>query len=120
MEFFNETDCDIEYRTFPDGVNEKWNSGFSIAKANRILRECGCRMFGKDVSMGWTPWQDPSDTMSALLLCVEPIEKDSAEKILRDFIHTGQTPNIWMREDLERTLKKLYDRARALLEKGEG
>lgn len=127
MEFFKPSDSD--YRdvcgiTFKDGKGFGRTDGLnliSLDKANRLLLEKGTAVYGvKDKFTGLLNMNEQpgaSDTHSALLINIEPIERDSAESLLRDIITAGSLLDIHTRESLEGTLKRFYDRARKLLAK---
>jgi len=91
MEFFKEGDEDINL----SGLSSEFlktvivKKYISLDKANRLLRERGrvVRTNPKYISPGhWAPIFSDGDTHQALLINIEPIEKDSAEKILDDLI----------------------------------
>lgn len=73
--FFKETDREL----IVDG------GYISIDKANRVLRERGTVVYGSNIGRHWTVSQSVVDVNQALLINIEPIEKDSAEKILADW-----------------------------------
>lgn len=88
--FFSESDCDTWAKDGPR---------ISLAKANRLIQERAKVVFGRvdgnhgffdkiryhfAVAAGSTI--DGGSTHQALLICVEEIEKDSAESLLRDYL----------------------------------
>ena len=89
MEFFKEGDEDINLT----GLSSEFlktvivKKYISFDKANRLLRERGkvVRTNPKYMSAyHWAPIFSDGDTHQALLVCIEPIEQDSAEKIFED------------------------------------
>lgn len=100
--FFTEADCDIKYDTewilACNPPRRKIITGLSINEANRLLQERGILAYGTKDSLGLISVSQahgghgagPSEyqTHQALLINIEPIEQDSAEKVLREFIET--------------------------------
>lgn len=108
-DFFKESDSDN-----PWTQNKGW---ISIDKANRLLKECGIVVSGgtKILDNGTfdNPWDKipdgttprPPDTHQGLLINIEPIEKDSAEKFVSD----------WLKHDGTYSYDEMADRARKLI-----
>lgn len=99
--FFTEADCDIKYDTewilACNPPRRKIITGLSINEANRLLQERGTVVFGHERHETGTCIKWYTDEVvnasvgangAALLICIEPIKKDSAEKVLREFIET--------------------------------
>lgn len=104
--FFNESDCDTWAK---DGEPR-----ISLRKANRLIQERRHIVYGWIDGDGFRDFSQLKTlesyrggaTHQALLICVEEIEKDSAEKILKELIDCS----LW-----EGPIKKLKDRAKRLL-----
>lgn len=88
MNFFSKSDCDLPPNIkFEDqSCYAKWFPGekyISLNKANRLIQERAKVVFAVPGDR-WGESYDPTyDTHQALLICVEEIFKDSAEKILK-------------------------------------
>lgn len=100
----------------PDDFREltNWHHAAIAAIANRLLRERSQVVYGIVKGDDFTAFDTNSNsaynTHTALLICVEPIERDSAEKILSGFVAL-------IDEELNRVGPKtraLYDRAKKL------
>lgn len=73
--FFSESDYDSEKDHEPR---------ISLRKANRLIQERAKVVTG--IGASWSLDKHYNDTHQALLICVEEIEKDSAESLLREMI----------------------------------
>jgi hypothetical protein len=88
---------------------------FAANKANRLLQERGTVVYGFEKLSGpnyWSEFKDDDQTHVALLICVEPIAKDSAEKIVADFVELAERckvvadlPGFWRLADRAKRLK---------------
>lgn len=115
MEFFKPEDF------YPELDQMKAYAFLLANKMNRLLLERAIEVTGGDYSgNGWAmfekkPHLTPArgHTHRALLIGVEPIEKDSAEKVLKDLINWLDIP-----EMLSKNTRQLIDRAKRVL--GEG
>lgn len=97
MDFFKPEDSDVEGKRFDKlGGLILPVVSISLSKANRLLRERGqvvtgyfetMKSFGAEFS-NWTTEAsgDKRDSHRALLICVEPLEQDSADKFVKDFV----------------------------------
>lgn len=65
---------------------------------------------------GWTRTKCTGDSHAARLLCVQPIVRDTAESLLREFCELIEYVNGRPPHNLGPTNQRLYDRARKLLE----
>lgn len=102
VKFFSESDCDSWAK---DGEPR-----ISIKKANRLIQERSKVVYG--VGNSWVnKLHDSIDTHQALLICVEEIEKDSAEKVLVDLIEVMSEATCW-----SEPFETLKNRAKRLLE----
>lgn len=114
-DFFTEADCDCCYPRA---------SCISLTKANVLFNEWlsrGTAVYGKmhaeDYGLFSTSKNDPNwgytDTHTALLINIEPIEQDSAEKFVKDF-------NEVMNREIKPIgkLASFITRAKRLLERG--
>lgn len=107
-EFFIEED----FKDFP-------NASKIVIKANCLLRERGVLVTGSARGLLGTttitkPFSDNtglSDTHQALLINIEPIERDSAEKVLAEFVACCEVGDPKLRWG------ELVSRAKKLLEK---
>lgn len=118
MEFFKESDADLDVKNVSaeflrTALPTKY---ISPDKANRLIKERGKVVYGRGrEEHAWTDEQANFDKVKALLINIEPIETDSAEKILKDFKEKCDKlefqPNSFTRLDLS----DLYNRARKLL-----
>lgn len=91
---FEESDCNMLSGNMLSG--EVMCSSISLNKANKLLRD----WFNKQTVMygvypprsgyrydnNWTSDKHENDTHTARLIAVRPIEKDSFEKVVRDYI----------------------------------
>lgn len=97
----------------------------SLDTANRLYRERvlakGVRAYGRIFSDGdghyTTSGKTSLDTHTALLINVEEIEKDSAEKCLKDLMEFLNPDGLTATQVINRAgdLSKIYDRAKRLL-----
>lgn len=115
VKFFTEADCDM--RDCAAHVMNTPPTSISLAKANRLLEERGKVVYGhvKDgVPNYWGPHENNTfeDTHAALLICVEEIEKDTAESILKAFANWGTD------KPGPLSLNDIQDRARKLIKQG--
>lgn len=90
--FFTKADCEIPVLEYGDKRPWQW---IHIDKANRLLSERGKVVYGPfkaeqafsgpEMTGGWFPQYHLRTNSSdkALLINIEPIEQDSAEKILK-------------------------------------
>lgn len=124
-QLFTEADCDVIQRKpwtavsgfagTCTGVSEIFS--ISLDKANRLLSERGKVVTGSisneplgrglHVTQPFGEVTGSQDTHRALLICVEEIEQDTAEKIVADLIERNGSHSI----------SKLIERARKLLAK---
>lgn len=86
--------------------------------SNRLLRERGvivkANFNWKDAE--WHPnYPGDAATHQALLICVEPIEKDSAESLLREYVERVGDCHAPVWDTMEQK-KSFVDRAKKLLE----
>lgn len=126
-DFFKESDCDVT-RTIDYRHATSLDSGIitclaiSIEKANRLIRERGKVVYGCERKPGEMnrEWLRPvtennvpiGSSHTAILLNIEPVEQDSAEKFVADFYEKGVCD--------EMNYQDLFQRAKALLDrKGE-
>lgn len=113
--FFKESDQDgfIPKQLSVDGRDS--GPAFTIAKANRLLRERSQLVYFPDFSDGtayFTKDKSDSDTHRALLVCVEPLISDSAEKIVEDLACFAPGGDVEQRN--KHSLCELADRAKKL------
>lgn len=86
-DFFTEADSDN-----PWSQNKGW---INVEKANRLLRERSKVVYGSP-DVGWMvckPIKGSDDdwhTHQALIFSIEPLEQDSAEKFLREWIEHAE------------------------------
>lgn len=83
--------------------------------ANRLILERSKVVYGQSCGdlINWYNNHSVADNHTARLICIEPVEKESAEKILREYVNwadgflmkTGEDPFSWV----ERA-KKLLER----------
>lgn len=122
--FFSESDCDLPPNIkFEDqSCYAKWFPGekyLSLKKANRLIQERAKVVYGVYVSsenggdeMHMSDKPNPDfDDYQALLICVEEIAKDSAEKVLVDLIKVMSEATCW-----SEPFETLKNRAKRLLE----
>ena len=126
-DFFKESDLD-GHGTYTPDVQED-TSGIrsrrpmisidgpmiSIDKANRLLRERGMKVqcvFRENEDSWYASNGCLDKTHTALLICIEPIEKDSAEKLIRHTLATIENGHGILNEEFEH----FKDRAKKLLE----
>ena len=126
-DFFSEADCDLNVSRYDQTTHEyiitlaaPSLSGISLDKANRLLRERGRVMQGFENASGGFSFHEKAndglrneeyDTHQALLICVEEIEKDSVESLLKKLIEIG--PAFYAHDgviDLIERAKKLLER----------
>lgn len=105
MDFFKDEDANYDLRVGSAGgpydpklgtfVHKKISESnipmISIAEANRLLRERGKIVKGLDAdAFGWSFQQiwPGQHTHQALLINIQPVENDSYEKFVRDFLGT--------------------------------
>lgn len=130
--FFTESDCDSQEEYLEDGDSPlaqierecQKNSGvrnirrcLSIETANRLLRERGKVVYGIEHVSGEVSFDShperknmPAYTKRALLINIEPIEKDSPEKILKDLCDANLT------RPINDPIFEIIERAHKLLE----
>lgn len=93
----------------------------ACAIANRILTERGVRVYGDanrdhyngQTALGWTREADEEqDKHTALLIAIEPIVRDTAESLLKEFVNACD--GNWYER-----FESLNTRARKLLSEGE-
>lgn len=98
--FFNESDCDVLGNKWVEKDNSNTIQigcpGISLEKANRLIQERAKVVYGfgteSDPSLfGYDSELISNDTHQALLICVEEIAKDSAEKFVSDFAYELET-----------------------------
>lgn len=84
--------------------------GISLEKANQIIREQSKVLYSKNEGpdYGWSEEYFDGDTITARLICVEPII-DNEARILRDLIELGKSAKLSPRAQV------IVDRARKLL-----
>ncbi len=101
--FFTEADCDSLDNGAPC---------LSIDEANQLLEERGKVVFGQwdRIADHWHFNDEKIDyhTHKALIICIEPIEQDSAEKILREILGGTKSAEEWC---------NWTERAKAILER---
>lgn len=105
-EFFKPEDYNVE--------SERFGLCLTIDKANRLLRERGTVVYGsKNESLdesfqgNWFRSAFERATHTALLIAIEPIERDSESKIVEDLLK-------WQCESSMHELDQLIDRAKRL------
>lgn len=105
MKFFTEADCDPQcYKPY-----------ISLAKANQLYDEWLSKakvvtaVIEKDKDIFWSDISADNDTHRALLINIEPLEKDSAESLLKEFA------DFFNKVESNSKLEKLLDRAKRLL-----
>lgn len=106
--FFAEADC--EYLALYNSSNDI--KAISLDKANRLLSERGTVVYSGAEKLVWKT--HPFNNLhahTALLIHIQPIEQDSAESFVKDFITCYQTRN------QEIGLPELFERARKLVGK---
>ncbi len=127
---FSEADCDVQSFCLrrQQNIGQADCDCISIAKANRIFEEWLKRgtvvygmieqRYGKSdwICFSHNPVPTKGDTHKAILVNIEPLEVDSAEKVLADFVDYYIKPVAYSdRKDL--TFDAIFERARKLLEK---
>jgi hypothetical protein len=120
--FFTEADCDVRENVYHAAYHASTQqSGISVHKANALIRERAKVVYGRvDGDHGWfdssrghfavdadSLVDEGLSTHTALLICVEEIETDSAEQVLKDLSRVCDT----------KELNDLVGRAKRLLEK---
>lgn len=120
--FFSESDCDRISYEYSNIVHKQQAERiqvpcFSLDTANRLISERAKVVSCRYNDLGLIQALQSSngvpfiyDTHQALLICVEEIEKDSAEKFVSDFAHELET-------NVPFFFQKWADRAKRLLEK---
>lgn len=118
--FFTELDCDY-YLHMNDPAVRGTPCAISLDKANRLLSERGKVIYKQP---GWCghSWQENlhdagNRTHTALLINIEPIEQDSAEKVLRDLIAIDDKFLMGHIPPSNIELPAIIDRARKLVAK---
>lgn len=112
--FFSESDIERSMhlskpKEVADHFNQLVKERAKVVYGHRMLGVCGENwIYGTEQN---PPDAERSDTHQALLICVEPIEKDSADDLLKDLIAAYGKRNEPM------GLPDLIERARKLLEK---
>src|SRR5271154_3383521 len=105
VEFFTKNDC----------YNPDSRCPFiGLDKANRLLAERGKVVRG-DEDSGWTHenhLDEWDNTHEALLINITPIEQDSAEKVLRDFMTKCRGLEMKSNSFTTLDLSYLYERAK--------
>lgn len=119
--FFTEADCDsVGTVHIENGMLITTGRAISLDKANRLLSERGRVVTGHNYE-GNASWWTGTDAMlckhthQALLINIEPIEQDSAEKLLKDLIVKYEIAHNVPGTGLG--YNKFYERAKALLAK---
>lgn len=89
-------DCNDRY----SGGVEMFASARAAKIANRLLKERGQVVYHDNASITyWTPVLSERHTHVGLLVAVRPIEKDTAESLLRELLaHADSFPNASFRE----------------------
>lgn len=110
-DFFSEKDCDQKVHRRTDDSGMEITDCISLERANRLLRERSKVVSCKNVFGGlWDEriaGYDPKGaTHTALLINVQLIPRDSAEKIVERLAEMNVSNSLWLNE--------LIDRARAL------
>lgn len=115
-DFFTAADCD-QYTNC--------DAAITLPRANALIRERSTVVYGApdDMTGGGTIWETHQleqdklvDTHTARIICVEPIEQDSAEKLVREILErTDKTYSPMWANNVER--EEWLDRAKALLAK---
>lgn len=124
IKFFIEADADFDLKQGYSfglvlGQKKSFDSSMtviSIDKANLLLEERGKVVYTSNPSNNYPDWcghLNEDAQHKALLICVEPIEVDSAEKVLSEIV---KEVDHWT--DVCRG-SPLIERARKLLTKGE-
>lgn len=127
MKFFQDTDCD--YLIPSEGSASNSVPAISLDKANAILEKRSKVVYGqvKNIDGGMskkeyfcaTQIPNCGETHKGLLICVEPLEVDSAEKVLEDLANWEEWQHV--RERGKPSLLEIQERARKLTQnKGGG
>ena len=107
IKFFNPED----FKSWFCGKNEDYHSVAAAETANRILTERGVQAYGSlDAGNWFGPNKSENDTDTALLIAIEPIQRDTPESLLREVCDKYcdiQTSTVSLREWLERARKVL-------------
>lgn len=114
--FFTEADCD-EYTFGPGGYSGP--PCISLNKANGLLSQRGKVVYTFEDSeylVAHKNWRK-EDTHTALLINIQPIEQDSAEKLVKDFISECEKLEIRPNSFTTMDLSDLYERAKKLVKK---
>lgn len=124
--FFTEADCDVRadlyYNIdFREKAGRTQTTCISLDTANRLLEERGKVVYASGDEKYWQDKKDAhlrirvnqdgllvDSTHQALLINIEPIEQDSAEKILRDWVDECKKYQV-SSELIERAKKLLGD-----------
>jgi hypothetical protein len=119
-QFFTEADCDMWQNTTENKFSYQVK-GISLARANELIEERGVVVYAhseieqrKLDCYDWKPYANFLGAQrKALLINIQPIVKDSAESLLKELV--AQVENY---TSISENMRKLVDRARALLGKG--
>lgn len=116
--FFTEIDCEGSSVFVSVDGNTDRKLIISLDKANELIRQRGKVVYfgisGTADYMGVSRQRHSIDTHRGLLICVEEIEADNAEKILNDLLATYQAYQLADHKGLS----DVISRAKALLAKG--
>ncbi len=123
VEFFKASDFDLS--AFPPQMN--W-AGCVAARANALLSERGTVVYGWEYRDGWfnrvkyavvPPCKDEkTSNLQALLIDVKPIQKDTAEGLLRHMVKEWEEDCNY--ENLSCVVQEWIDKARKLMNNKNG
>lgn len=127
--FFTEADCDLGQQYFTFNGASRIGAGLSLKKANHLFDEwlakgkvvwCSLDVIkGTPLAEVWYGDNPRSHTHIAILVNIQPIEQDSAEKVLKDWCDKYQEHTIPNSEVIY-SMRSIFDRAKALLTKPKG
>jgi hypothetical protein len=119
MDFFKEDDCNISFGGFLSAAPlAKPIRGITIARANELLKERGRAVTGMvereygSVEFYSGQYLREEPTHRALLVCIEPIARDTAEDLLKEITKSSRVLGF----ESDFNMDKWLERARKVLE----